>query len=125
MRISDWSSDVCSSDLLFLEMPRHLLVDALEQRIERLVEAVAEDTVFLGLLLRRTHLFGEVEVHRRLPLLVPFAELDQMILEPRDRIAQRPRRRLARRAILRRTVRGRVAFGALGARCDQSRAGIG
>src|SRR3546814_6938750 len=70
-------------------MPRHLLVDALEQRIERLVEAVAEDTVFLGLLLRRTHLFGEVEVHRRLPLLVPFAELDQMILEPRDRIAQR------------------------------------
>src|SRR3546814_1498911 len=67
MRISDWSSDVCSSDLLFPEMPRHLLVDALEQRIERLVEAVAEDTVFLGLLLRRTHLFGEVEVHRRLP----------------------------------------------------------
>src|SRR3546814_13172598 len=53
--------------LLFPEMPRHLLVDALEQRIERLVEAVAEDTVFLGLLLRRTHLFGEVEVHRRLP----------------------------------------------------------
>src|SRR3546814_20353520 len=102
MRISDWSSDVCSSDLLFPEMPRHLLVDALEQRIERLVEAVAEDTVFLGLLLRRTHLFGEVEVHRRLPLLVPFAELDPMILEPRARIAQRPRPRLARRAILRR-----------------------
>src|SRR3546814_14085100 len=121
MRISDWSSDVCSSDLLFLEMPRHLLVDALEQRIERLVEAVAEDTVFLGLLLRRTHLFGEVEVHRRLPLLVPFAELDHMILAPRERIAQRPRRRSARRAIWSRMRGGGVALGAAGEMLDQSR----
>src|SRR3546814_17054826 len=106
-------------------MPRHLLVDALEQRIERLVEAVAEDTVFLGLLLRRTHLFGEVEVHRRLPLTVPFAELDQMILDLRDPFAQLLRRRRHRRARLRGIVRGRVAFGAIGEMFAWSPSGLG
>src|SRR3546814_2532603 len=44
---------------------------------------------------------------------------------PADWSAQGPSSRLARRAMLRRSVRGRGAFGAIGEMFDQSRAGIG
>lgn len=71
-------------------MPGHLLEHAVEQRVQRLVEAVAEDAVLLGLLLRTLHLLGELEILRGVAILVPFADRDEMVLQPLDRIADRP-----------------------------------
>ena len=58
--------------------------------IDVLVMAVAERAVLLGLLLRGADLVAELLLERLVPLLVPFAEADQMRLQPRDRIAERP-----------------------------------
>ena len=85
--------------LLFLEVPGHLLEHVLEHRLERLVHAVAEDAVLLGFLLRRPDLLGEFLVQRLVALLVPFAERDEMRLQPLDRIAERPGLAARRRAI--------------------------
>src|SRR4051812_24271138 len=85
---------------LLAQMPGQLLEDAIEQAVERLVQAMTEDAVLLGFLLRVAHHFGEFLVLRDVALVVPFADRDQMILEPRDRVAERPGGGLARRAIL-------------------------
>src|SRR3546814_11047773 len=39
MRISDWSSDVCSSDLQRAQPPEHLRAVAVEQRVDELMDA--------------------------------------------------------------------------------------
>src|SRR3546814_11013425 len=44
MRISDWSSDVCSSDLLMQRMD-----DKVDWRAQRLLDRVGADQPFLGL----------------------------------------------------------------------------
>ena len=52
--------------------------------------AVAERALLLGLLLGGADLGAELLLERLVPLLVPFAEADQMLLQPRDRVAERP-----------------------------------
>ena len=87
---------------LFAQMPGHFFEHILKHRVERLVQAVAQDAVLFRFFLRRFDQFGEFKVHGGVPLLVPFAECDQMRFQPRDGIAQRP-------------VRGFIG-GAIGAR---------
>ena len=84
-----------------------------------------EDAVLLGFLLRGADLLVEFGVHRRVPLVVPFAERDQMRLQPRDRIAERPLPCASLRgAVAGRIVRGRMAFGAIGEELDQRRPAV-
>src|SRR3546814_18776681 len=52
MRISDWSSDVCSSDLLF--DPLHHTVPGLKTRLLILDPEVREDTIFYSVRLDTT-----------------------------------------------------------------------
>ena len=68
-----------------------------------------------------SHLGG----HRRVALLVPLAERDQMRLQPLDRIAERPRLGLVGRAVAGRIVGGRMALGAIGEELDQRRPAVG
>ena len=52
--------------------------------------AVAQRALLLRLLLGGADLVAELFLQRLVALLVPFAEPDQMLLQPRDRIAERP-----------------------------------
>ena len=81
--------------------------------------------VLLGLLGVFLDLLGGVLVHLGLPVLVPFAECDEVVLEPRDGIAERPCLTLLRAAIAAGIVRGGMPFGAVGKELDQRRSGIG
>src|SRR3546814_15086221 len=86
MRISDWSSDVCSSDLTTADVAHHVteivfggddldLHDRLEQDRAGLVEAFLE-----------AHRAGDLERHfRRVDLMV--RTVDQLHLDVYDRIA--------------------------------------
>jgi hypothetical protein len=85
----------------------------------------AEDAVLLGLPSARADLLGDLAVHRGMALLVPFAERDEVRLQPLDRIAERPFAARRRRTIFGRIVRGRMALGAVGEMLDQGRALIG
>src|SRR3546814_4290821 len=74
MRISDWSSDVCSSDLL-----RELLVAELEQRLRLLLLACDPRLAPALLVAEAQHLLGGVEQFgEQLPLpAVPHAGADR------------------------------------------------
>ena len=63
--------------------------------------------------------------HRGVALVVPFAERDQVRLQPLDRVAERPRLGLVGRAVAGGIVRGRMALGAIGEELDQRRAAVG
>src|SRR3546814_3477877 len=60
MRISDWSSDVCSSDLAFTKIPRRLRLEALFQ--EELVWIAAAGSPLAGRRLRQADLTGQPRV---------------------------------------------------------------
>ncbi|KIT99872.1 hypothetical protein QU38_02845, partial [Staphylococcus aureus] len=111
--------------LLFLQVPGDRLEHAFEHRFEGLVHAVAEDAVLFGFLLRRLDQFGELEVLRGVARLVPFADGDEMFLQPPDRVAERPGIGLARRTIGGGIVRRRMAFGAISEMLDQRRTLVG
>ena len=68
---------------------------------------------------RRGRLASHSAVSAACRSLVPFAERDQMRLQPFDRIAERPRLRLVRRAIAGRVVRGRMALRAISEELDE------
>ena len=72
--------------LLFAQMPRHVLEHAVEQRVERLVQAVAENAVAFRFLLRGADALGDLAVHRGMGVFVPLADRDQMGLQARDRV---------------------------------------
>ncbi len=67
----------------------------------------------------------EFRVERAVPLLRPFAELDQMLLEPFDRIAERPVLLVVLGAIASRVVAGRMRGGTIRHQLDQRRSGAG
>src|SRR3546814_14354546 len=79
--------------------PRSTLTDTLfpyttlfrSDRFHRRVQAMAQNAVLLGLPRRVADHFGQFPVHRCVPLLVPDAERDAMLPEPRNGVAQRPR----------------------------------
>src|SRR3546814_17553062 len=60
MRISDWSSDVCSSDLLRHRVAIGLLVHQPQRRADR---AAREDHAVFGAMGKRDHLLGAREDH--------------------------------------------------------------
>ena len=76
--------------------------------------AVAERALLLGLLLGGADLGAELLLERLVALLVPFAEADQMRLQPLDRIAERP---LLARVL--RPVGGRIVATSNGPRRDR------
>src|SRR3546814_14354935 len=82
MRISDWSSDVCSSDLL-----RELLVAELEQRLRLLLLACDPRLAPALLVAEAQHLLGGVEQFgEQLPLpAVPHAGADRADIDDGDR----------------------------------------
>ena len=94
-------------------------------RLDIVLALLGEDAELFGLLLRRAHGRFAFGSHRRVAVLVPFAEREQMRLQPLDRVAERPRLGFVDRAVAARVVRGRMALGAIGEEFDQGRAEIG
>src|SRR5206468_8416390 len=85
----------------------------------------SERALLLGLLLRRADVGVTLLPHGLVPLLVPFADRDEMRLQALDRIPERPRLGLGRGAIAGRVVGGRMALGAVGEELDQRRPLVG
>ena len=107
------------------EVPGQIGEDVGEHRIDVVEMAVAERAQLLQFLLGGADLLAELGLQRRVALLVPFAEPDQMLLQPRDRIAERPGLAGVLGPVGGRIVRGRMALGAIGEELDQGRAQIG
>src|SRR5579863_4080021 len=108
--------------LLRPEVGWHVLQHVLEhgERIER--RSAGERAVALGLFPAGADVRLELLLESRVALLGPLAKRDQVLLEARDRIAERPRAPLVLGAILRRIVAGRMGAGAIGDELDQRRA---
>src|SRR5215472_485425 len=108
--------------LLRLEVGRHVLEHVLEhrQRIER--GAAGERAVALGLLPGGVDVGLELLLEPRVPLFGPLAEGDQVLLQARDRIAERPGAPLFLGTVLRGIVAGRVRAGPVGHELDERRA---
>ena len=77
--------------------------------------------VYKRQLLGRLYQLVEFGAQRIMLRVVPLAERNQMLLQARDRIAERPGARFLCRAIGARVVRGAVPFGAIGEMFDQRR----
>src|SRR5215831_19913591 len=106
---------------LVVQVRWHVLVDVLEHRLERRRVAVEERAV-LGRFFQRTRDLGVELLHGRFVLgLRPGAEPDQVLLQPRDRIAEREVLRLVARPIARRIVGRRMRAGTVGDPLDQRR----
>jgi hypothetical protein len=78
----------------------------------------------LRFLLRSANLGVELIELRLVALLVPLAERDQMLLQPLDGVAERPRLAGAFRTIRGRIVRGGMALDTIGEELDQGRTEI-
>src|SRR6185369_10375467 len=74
---------------LILQVRRHVLVDVLEHRRDRRRVAVEERAELGRFLERGAHLRIELLGGRLVPGLGPGAEADQVLLQARDRIAER------------------------------------
>ena len=66
------------------------------------------------------HHFLDLGRQRRLLLIRPMTERDQVLLQPRDRVAQRPSRRLLGRPVAAGIVARRVALGPVGEKLDHA-----
>ena len=73
-------------------MPGKLLEHVLEHRGDVEIGVGLEGAELLRLLLGGADLGVEAVELGLVALVVPFAERDEMLLQPRDRIAERPRR---------------------------------
>src|SRR5687768_1647642 len=100
-------------------VPRHVGVDVLEHASDVVLALLRQDAELLGFLLRGSDRGVGLRGEGGMALIVPLADRHQMRFEPLDRVAQWPRLGLARRAIARRVVRGRMAFGAVSEELDQ------
>src|SRR3546814_2691283 len=78
MRISDWSSDVCSSDLVVSRSPqmalggqrRHALLQLLEGPGLDLAHALAAHAIFLAQLLQSQRIVAQAALAQDMPLAV-------------------------------------------------------
>src|SRR6185437_8063695 len=75
-----------------------------------------------GLLPTGEHVRLELFLERRMALIGPFAEADQVLLQPGDGVAERPGRAFLLRPVARRIVAGRVRARPVGDVLDQRRA---
>src|SRR5665213_210151 len=110
---------------LLSQVPGHLLEHVLEHRRHAGTRAAGEGAVALGLLAGRAHRLGELLFQRRVLVVRPRSQRHQVAREPRDRIAQRPSRRLLGRPVAAGIVAGRVALGPIGDQLDDRRAEVG
>ena len=111
--------------LLFLKVPGHVLEHVLEHAFHRMVEAMAQYAVLFRLARGVADHLGQLLVHRGVAFLVPDAQRDAMLFQPRDRISERPLAAFLGRAIGGRIVGRAVPFDAIGEMFDQGRAAIG
>src|SRR5206468_5238865 len=110
---------------LILKMRRHLLVDVLEHRRDRRRVAVEERAVLRRLLQRCAHLRVELLGGGLVLGLRPGAEADQVLLQARDRVAERIALRVVAGAVARWIVRRRMRAGAVSHPLDQRRPEVG
>ena len=62
-------------------------IDIIEHRLDAVFALLGKDAELLRLFLRGTHCCIAFGGHCRVPFLVPFADRDQVRLQPLDRIA--------------------------------------
>src|ERR1051326_6739747 len=91
---------------LAAEMPRHVLVHVLEHRLHAGDFAFAQSAVGGCFRIRGAPLLRGVLLRRLVARTIPFAERNQVLLQPLDGIAQWPTLRLICRAIARGIVAG-------------------
>ena len=84
-----------------------------------------QDAELFGFLLRGADLGVAFGVDRGVALVVPFADRDEVRLQPLDRVAQRPGLGFVPGPVAGRIVGGRMALGAIGEEFDQRRAVVG
>src|SRR3546814_2666546 len=102
MRISDWSSDVCSSDLgsdpclrtLRDEMRRHVAEHVVEHCADRRALALLQGSERFRLTARLLHVPGKLFDKADMLILRPCPQLNEMALQPINRITEWPRGRL-------------------------------
>ena len=75
---------------LLLEMPGHIFEHILEHCFKRMMEAVTQYTVLLGIFLGCLHLIGQFGEQRSVSFLIPLAQFDQVRFQAVDRITERP-----------------------------------
>ena len=107
---------------LFFKMPGQLFEHVFEHGVEWVMQAVPQDAILLGFLGDRLHFLSAFEVHRLLPLFIPLTDGDEVVLQPRHWIAERPFFTLLRGAVARRVIRGGVPFSAVSEVFNQRRA---
>src|ERR1700756_5623784 len=100
-------------------MPGHLLEHILEHGTGFMMWAVTQDAMALRLGIGGAHLFLQRRGLLDMALLAPFAETDEMLLEPLDRVAQRPELLLIAGPVARGVIAGRVRGDAVGEQLDQ------
>ena len=106
---------------LLVQVRRHVLEHVLEHGRQRRDVAVLQRAVLRGLLQRRRHLLVECLLRARVLVVRPGAQADQVLLQPRDRVAEREMRPVVGRPVARRVVGGGMRAGAVGHPFDQRR----
>src|SRR3954463_4641083 len=106
---------------LAAQMRRRLGVDALEHVPRGGLRAGMERPVRLGLLLGGDHLVQDLRLALLVALIGPDAAADQVVLEPEDRVPERPGVGLRFRPVGRWVVGGRVRPGPVGDVLDERR----
>src|SRR5690349_17080000 len=107
---------------LALQVLRHLFVDVFEHGRGARNLAAGEGAVLFGFFLRSDHFGFQFGADRGVFLFGPLADLDQVLLEARNRITQREVAPVIGRAVFRRIIGGRVRTGAVGDPFDHGRA---
>src|SRR3984885_5254507 len=110
---------------LFEQMLRYFLEHVLEHEVGVQLGTLARGSVGHSLLPARHDQRLELGAERPMALLGPFAELDQMLLEPLDGTAERPVLLIVLGAIARRIVARGMCGRAVGHELDQGRSGAG
>src|SRR3546814_11651964 len=107
MRISDWSSDVCSSDL--------------EHCADRRALALLQGSERFRLTARLLHVPGKLFDKADMLILRPCPQLNEMALQPINRITEWPRGRLRTGAGAGWIIRCRLPRGTIGEKLDHGR----
>src|SRR3989344_1076011 len=109
---------------LALQMLRHLFIDIFEHGRGAWNLAAGKGAVLFGFFLRGDHLGFQFGADGGVFFFGPVANLDQVLLEARDRIAQREVAPVVGRTVLGWIVRGGMRAGAVGDPFDHGRAEV-
>src|SRR5471032_1452032 len=109
---------------LALQVLRHLFVDVFEHGRGAWRLAAGESAVLLGFFLCGDYFGFQFGADGAVFLFGPLADFHQVLLEARNRVAQREVAPVVGRAVLRRIIGGRVRAGAVGDPFDHGRAEV-